>query len=234
MDWATPRRLLYCAALVLVTPSAAAQHVGTAAFLRPDEPTQRVLAAVSWNPSLSVELGYARILPLCSSCAPRNLLLMGELSVPVFLAPELDTGMLRATAAVFPFDGKWNVRSAAQLRVQTFDNGVSSGTGFGWAIDAMPGWFGDRWFGGLGLQFHQTALTYLAHHASYQRNFPAAKNGWYRTTAAYFDFSLVGGVKATRRFELQLTAGRRFPWNFEDYQPYLFPWVFALATSYGF
>jgi hypothetical protein len=224
---------LTVALCAIVPASAAALDIGPSTFRTHEAPTHQILAALDFNPSPGLGLGYGQVRRLAIGGLARNVLLAGAVRVPVFLIPKLDTASMRVGAAAFVLEGPWNVRMALGLGAQAFDNQVASGQSYAYEAALVPGYFAERWHVGLGVQFQHAPISRFVHTAAYKANMPEVKDGLYASTSMALRAGLVGGYRFGESVEIHAAAGMRVAGDLGSYDPYLFPWFFVLGCAWG-
>lgn len=220
--------------LILYCGTASSQHLESLWFQDESEHKNAAQLVLDWDPTLTLGLGYGRVIPIHFGSHNRNIMLNLGLSVPIFLIPAADTGTIKLGGSIFVFDSPWNIKAGLALRVQRFNNNVSEGSAFSGQIDLYPGYFAPNWSIALQLSYRSIFLVHLTHLQSYKDNFEGVQDGWYDSMASYFFFALSGGVLLGDRVSITLRAGVRVAGTFESYSPYLIPWIFSLGTEFWF
>ena len=190
------------------------------AQLIPQMPRARpsVIAGVSFEPELVLDLGYVQPFPPTS--AELSLAVAGTLGILVLVPPEPELrGALVALAAL---NGeRWRAACALELSLTHFDDDVASMFGIGAGLRCQPAHVLRNWALGLDLGVQIALTTHIEHTArakgAFSERYPdlAATNdgprdGWYALTSQRIRLGLSAQVALSEYTSAALALGTLF------------------------
>jgi len=214
------------AAGLLAPPAAAREVFGP--LKEAGDHAAYLLAGADRAPLLSVGYGRSVAVPVL----PRQVTLVGDLGLPVFISPLRN---LRATVAARVLVLRasprgWNLLNRVEARVVTTQNYVHDSFSVGLGDSVLGGYFGQRWFVAGELGYYRSLSTYLKHSDAYTEMHSGARDGWYRSMGGGFSAGLQAGWTPGLGVELglRLVAERTERFN----APTGLPFTLTVGAAY--
>lgn len=192
--------------------------------------TKVVYLNLGLDPTFIAGAGYAQSVPI--PAVNRNLTLVGDFAVPVFL-PDLKDYQLQAGTRipVIGFDN-WQLVNRLNLKLTGNQNWMHYATGFSIEEGVLLGYFHPRFFVAGEFDYTKFLVTYYQHTDEYREEiYEDAVDGWYFNTGGMLTAGLQGGF-SIGRLEFGLRAGvfKTEKWN----SPSASPFCANLTVNYHF
>lgn len=183
-----------------------------------------------FDPTFLVSVGYGKILNI----KDKKILINAGFSVPIFLIKKFDNTVLNLDVNTFLLKNNWNIKAKLGVKYDFFNNTLSKGQNIATYFSVMPGYYTEKWFGGIEIFYRQNLVTKFNHLDMYTQNFEDVTDGWLKNRAGFFYFSAKGSYMFNDKLEISLRFSYKIPKTLNNYPPFSIPYCGGIGINYYF